>query len=126
MKLPSRPSTGVRYLSASAYNTAITIVQPNTGQAVDGTPLPETVVATTHANVAQWRNREVDKGQTRNAQSSYKLTIRYPKTYCLDSGMNILVRNQRHFIDSFSDPDGQRIELSVWTWTENDTETAGQ
>jgi SPP1 family predicted phage head-tail adaptor len=119
--LPKRLSTGVRYLSASAFNTAITIIQPNTGQAADGTPLPETIVATTHANVAQWRNREVDKGQTRNSQSSYKLTIRYPKTYTLDSGMNILVRNQRMFIDSFSDEDGQQIQLSVWCWTENDT-----
>lgn len=118
--LPKRLSTGVRYMSASQRNTPITITQPNTGQATNGTPNPETIVATTWANVAQWRNREVDKTQTRSAQASYKITIRYPTTYGLDGGMNILVRGQRHFIDSFSDEDGQRIQLSIWTYVEND------
>jgi head-tail adaptor len=123
--LPKKLSTGVRYMSASQYNVPITIVQPSAGQASDGTPLPEYVVATTYANVAQWRNREVDKTQTRSGQASYKLTVRYPKNYSLDTGMNILVRGQRHLIDSFSDEDGQRIQLSIWTWTENDTIVAG-
>jgi SPP1 family predicted phage head-tail adaptor len=123
--LPKRFSTGTRYKSASEFNTPITISRPNAGQADDGTPLPETIVALTQANVAQWRNREVDKAQTRSAQASYKITIRYPKTYSLNAGMNILVRGQRHFIDSFSDEDGQRIQLSVWTWVENDTIVAG-
>lgn len=119
--LPKRLSSGVRYMSASQLNTPITLVQPNAGQAADGTPVPEQIVAQTYANVAQWRNKELDKTDTRNAQSSYKITIRYPKTYTLDAGMNILVHGQRHQIDSFSDLDGQRVELSIWTFVENDT-----
>lgn len=119
--LPKRLRTGIRYLSASQFNVPITITQPNAGQATDGTPLPETIVATTHANVAKWRDREADKAQARNAQGYYKIVIRYPKTYSMDTGMNILVRNQRHLIDGFLDEDGQKIQLSISTWVENDT-----
>jgi hypothetical protein len=39
----------------------------------------------------------------------------------MDTGMNILVRNQRHLIDGFLDEDGQKIQLSISTWVENDT-----
>src|ERR1035437_6375230 len=122
--LPKKLSTGVRYMSASQYNVPITITQPNAGQAADGTPLAETIVATTHANVAKWRSCEVDKAQARNALGYYQITIRYPKNYSLDSGMNILVRNQRHLIDGFLDEDGQKIQLKISTWVENDTVVA--
>jgi SPP1 family predicted phage head-tail adaptor len=119
MKLPKTPS-GVRYAGSTDYNTQITIVQPGAGNALDGTPLPETTVASTWANVAEWRGKEADKQQTIQAVSSYKIIIRYPKTYSLDTGMNILVRGQRHNIDSFSDPDGQRVQLTIWTWVGDD------
>jgi SPP1 family predicted phage head-tail adaptor len=121
MAIPKRFSTGVQYLSASAFNTRITFMQPNSGQAADGTPNPPTVVACTHANMAQWRGKETDKQETRVATSSYKFIVRYPKTYSVDAGMNIMVRNQLHEIESFSDPDGQRIELHIWTFVQNDT-----
>jgi SPP1 family predicted phage head-tail adaptor len=118
--LPRKLSTNVRYLSASQLNTLISIIQPNAGQAADGTPLPPTTVGTTHANVAQWRGKELDKPQSREGQSSYKIIIRYPKAYSIDSGMQIMVRGQLHNIESISDPDGQMVELHIWTFVDND------
>jgi hypothetical protein len=47
--------------------------------------------------------------------------VRFPKTYSLDGGMQILVRGQLHNIDSFYDPDGQQVELHIWTFVTNDT-----
>jgi SPP1 family predicted phage head-tail adaptor len=120
MAIPKRFSTGVQYLGASAFNTRVTFIQPNTGQAADGTPNTPVVVKHTHANVAQWRGKETDKEQNRVGVSSYKLIIRYPKGYSIDGGMNIMVRGQLHEIESFSDPDGQRIELHIWTFVTSD------
>ncbi len=124
MKLPKTPS-GVRYAGSTDYNTRITITQPNTGNAADGTPLGEQTVTSVWANVLEWRGKQEDKAQTQQAQSSYKIIIRYPKTFVLDTGMNILVRSQRHNIDSFSDPDGQRVELHLWTWVGDDVTVVG-
>lgn len=120
--LTKRLSTGVRYKSASELTCRITFTQPNAGQEADGTPLPETIVKTNvWANVAKWRGKETDKPQERTGQSSYQIIIRYPKAYSVDSGMNILLRNQRHNIESISDPDGQMVELHLWTFVDNDT-----
>jgi len=122
MSLPNRQSTGVRYLSSSAFNAYVTFQNPNTGQAADGTPnAPTTVVSGIHANVSPWRSKEIDKSQTRVATSSYKFVIRYPKTYSIDTGMQILLRNQLHNIDSFYDPDGQQHELHIYTFVTDDT-----
>jgi SPP1 family predicted phage head-tail adaptor len=119
--LPKKTSTGVRYLGSSAYNCYITVLNPNAGQAADGTPnAPITVAQNIHANVSPWRSKERDNSQLRVGQSSYKLVIRYPKTYSLDSGMQIQFRNQLHNIESFYDPDGQQVELHIWTWVSND------
>jgi SPP1 family predicted phage head-tail adaptor len=119
--LPKKLSTGVRYLSASAFNCYITFVDPDAGQASDGTPNAPVVVASNiHANVAQWRGKEVDKPQERVGQSSYKMIIRYPKTYAVNAGMQIQFRSQLHEIESISDPDGQQVELHLWTWVNND------
>lgn len=120
--LHKKVSTGVRYLPSSAFNAFITVQNPNAGQAADGTPNPPTVVATgIHANVSPWRSKEIDKEQTRVATSSYKIVIRYPKTYSIDTGCQILLRNQLHEIDSFYDPDGQKVELHIYTFVTNDT-----
>jgi SPP1 family predicted phage head-tail adaptor len=120
--LPKKLSTGVRYLSASAFNSYVTIQDPDSGLASDGTPNAPTVIASNiHANVAQWRGKEIDKAQDRVAQSSYKIIIRYPKTYSVDAGMQILVRSQLHNVESMSDPDGQRVELHIWTTVTNDS-----
>ena len=120
MKLP-KSVYGTRYNSATELNTQVTFTQPSNGQAVDGTPLPETAVATTWANVAMWRGKQDDKKETIESIASYKIIIRYPQTWALDSGMNILVRGQRHIIDAFNDPDGNRVELHIFTYTVNDT-----
>jgi SPP1 family predicted phage head-tail adaptor len=120
MKLPKQP-TGVRYLGSTDFNTQVTFTQPNNGNAADGTPMPETAVATTWASVTLWRGKQEDKPETTVAVSSYKVVIRYPKTWCVDTGMNVLVRGQRMNIDSFFDPDGTRNELHLWTWVANDT-----
>lgn len=122
MALPRQLSTGTRYLPSSAFNCYITFMQPNAGQAADGTPnAPTTVVSAIHAFVAPWRSKEVDKPQSRVGISSYKIVIRYPKTYSIDGGMQIMLRNQLHNIDSFYDPDGQRVELHIWTFVTDDT-----
>ena len=122
MSLPKKLSTNVRYLPSSAFNCYIDFLQPNAGQAADGTPNPPTTVATgVHASVAPWRSREVDKQQTRVGTSAYKIVVRYPKTYSVDTGMQIQFRNQLHNIDSFYDPDGQQVELHIWTFVTNDT-----
>src|SRR5580692_7803909 len=94
MSLPKKLSTGVRYLPASAFNAYITILDPDAGQATDGTPNVPTVVASgIHANVTPWRSKEVDKQQARVGQSSFKIVIRAPKTFNVDTGMQIqLVR----------------------------------
>jgi hypothetical protein len=142
MALPRKMSTRVRYLPSSAFNSYITIAQPNAGQAIDGTPLgqaidgtplgesdapiPESAIIASgvHANIAPWRSRELDKRETREGVSSYKIVIRYPKNYSLDTGCVIWVtrggQTQIHNIDSFYDPDGQQVELHIWTLVTND------
>jgi SPP1 family predicted phage head-tail adaptor len=121
MKLPKQISTDVRYISASAFNCLISFLQPNAGQEPDGTPFAPVVVRTNvHANVAQWRGKEADKTDSRVAISSYKIIIRYPKSWTVDSGMEIMVRNQLHEIESISDPDGRQVELHLWTSVTND------
>jgi SPP1 family predicted phage head-tail adaptor len=123
MKLPKQP-WGTRYQGSTDYNTQITFIQPNNGNGADGAPLPATTVATTWANVAQWRGKQEDKTQTLQAVSSYKMIIRYPQTWSIDSGMNIFVREQQHNIESYSDPDGNQNELHIWTWVGDDTVNA--
>lgn len=121
MPLPKKLSTGFRYLPSSAFNCYLTIQQPNAGQAGDGTPNTPTVIAQNiHANVAYWRGKEVDKREHREGETSYKIVIRYPKTYSIDTGCQILLRNQLHNIESFADPDGQQFELHLFTWVSND------
>lgn len=124
LKLPKQP-TGVRYLNSTDYNTRITVTQPNTGNAADGTPMPEVAVASPWANVTEWRGKQDAKDQTLQAVSSYKIVIRWPQTWSMDGGMNILVRGQRHNIDSFSDCDGNRQELHIWTWVGDSTVNGG-
>jgi SPP1 family predicted phage head-tail adaptor len=115
MSLPKRFTTGNRYLGSSAFHTPITIQNPDTGQNADGSKIAPAFVASTRANVAQWRGKETDKTEERVGISSYKIIIHYPKNYVVATGMQILVRNQTHNIESFSDPDGQRVELHIWT-----------
>ena len=122
--LPKKLSTGVRYLSSSAFNCYVTFLNPDAGQATDGTPNPPITVASgIHANIAQWRGKEVDKTQTRVAQSSYKIVIRYPKTYTVDASMQVQMTRgtTTHLfnIESISDPDGQGVELHLWVWEDN-------
>lgn len=122
MKRPKNPSTDTRYLSSSAFNSKITIQNPNAGQAADGAPNAPIVVATNvNASVSPWRGKEVDKSEIRVGISSYKIVIRYPKTYNIDTGCQILVKNQLHNIDSFYDPDGQRVELHIYTFVTDDS-----
>jgi SPP1 family predicted phage head-tail adaptor len=119
--LPKTPA-GVRYASSNDFNCYITVINPNNGQAADGTPnAPATVKQNVYAKVEQWRGKETDKTDTRVAVSSYKMVIPYPKTWSLDTGMQIMLRGQLHNIESFSDPDGQRVELHIWTFVTNDT-----
>ena len=120
MKLPKQPY-GTRYLGSTDYNTLITVTQPLGGNAADGTPMPEVAVWTGWANVTQWRGKQEEKPQTTQAVSSYKIIIRYPMTWSIDTGMHILVRAQQHNIESFSDPDGNRNELHIWSWVGDDT-----
>jgi head-tail adaptor len=120
MALP-RKLSGQKYLSNSAFNSYITIINPNTGQAANGTPNAPTTVVQTHANVSPWRSKEIDQNQTRVGTSSYKIVVRYPKTYSVDTGMQIMLRNQVHNIDSLYDPDGQQVELHIFTFVNNDT-----
>ena len=121
MSLPKKLSTGGRYLPSSAFNCYIDILNPDAGQATDGTPNAPTVVATgIHANLQPWRAKEVDKAQTRIGQSAFKIVVRYPKTYTIDSGMVIhAIRGgvtTLHNIEAAYDPDGQQVELHIWTW----------
>jgi len=122
--LPKKLSTGVRYLSSSAFNCYVTILDPDAGQATDGTPnAPSVVARSIHANLAPWRGKEVDKTQLRTGQSSYKIVIRYPKTYTVDTSMLVqLTRGTTTHtlnIESILDPDGQAVELHIWCWEDN-------
>lgn len=126
--LPKKLSTGVRYLPSSAFNSYISFLQPNAGQATDGTPsAPTTVVSGIHASVSPWRSKETDTSQTRVAISSYKIVIRAPKTYSLDTGMQIqLTRGGTSHtlnIESMYDPDMQGVELHIWAWEADATYT---
>lgn len=126
MSLPKRASTGTKYLASSMFNSYVNIQNPDAGQALDGTlNAPVTVAQNVHASISPWRSKEVDKDQARVGISSYKIVIRFPKTYAVDGGMQILVRNQLHNIDSFYDPDGQRVELHIYTFVTDDTVVAG-
>lgn len=119
MTLPKRLS-GARYLPASAFNAYVTILNPDAGQAADGTPNAATTVASNvHANVSPYRTKEVDRPQNRMGQSSFRIVIRYPQTFTVTTGMQINVRGQIHEIESLYDPDGQQVELHFWTWTNN-------
>jgi SPP1 family predicted phage head-tail adaptor len=125
MSLPKRASDGFKYLPSSAFNTYVTFLNPNAGQAGDGTPNPATVVASgIHAAISPWRSKETDKEQARVATSSYKIVVRYPKTYSVDTGMQLqIVRGgvtQTHNIDSFMDPNGQQVELHLFTFVTQD------
>lgn len=116
-----RLGTAVRYTNASELNARVSFIQPNTGQEADGTPNAPTVVrSNVPAKVTQWRGKETDKSESRVAISSYKMIIRYPKFH-IDTGMQIRLRDQLHNIDSFFDPDGQRVELHIWTFVTDDT-----
>jgi len=121
MSLPKRMSSNSRYLSSSAFDCYVTILNPNAGQSADGTPNAPTTVATgVHASISPWRSKEVDKQQTRVGVSQYKIVIRFPKTYAVDGGMQIMLRSQLHNIDSLYDPDGQQVELHIYTFVTND------
>jgi head-tail adaptor len=124
--LPKKSSTGVRYLGASAFNSYITILNPNAGAATDGTQNAPTVVAQNiHANISPWRSKEVDKPQTRVGQSSFKIVVRFPKTYSLDAGMRIQLTRAGvttlYEIESWYDPDGQGVEAHIWVWATDQT-----
>jgi head-tail adaptor len=126
MSLPKRISDGFKYLPSSAFNTYVNFVNPNAGQAADGTPnAPVTVACGIHANVSPWRSKEIDKQDVRVAQSSYKIVIRYPKTFSLDTGMQVQIihgsKVQTHNIDSFMDPNAQQTELHIFTFVTADT-----
>ena len=121
MALP-RKLSGQKYLTNSAFNCYVSFIDPNAGQAADGTPnSPITVVQNVHASVSPWRSKELDKEKTRVGQSSYKVVVRYPKTYNVDTGMQIMLRSQVHNIDSMYDPDGQQVELHIFTFVNDDT-----
>lgn len=126
MSLPKQLSTNYRYLPSSAFNSYITLIDPNAGQATDGTPnSPITVATNIHANVASWRSKESDVSESRVAQSSYKVVIRYPRAYSVNSGMQIqLTRGgSMHLlnIESVYDPDMQGVEMHIWVWEDNAT-----
>ena len=120
MRLPKTPS-GTRYAGSTDRNTRITITQPNAGNSADGTPLGEQTVASVWASVSEWRGKQQDKAQTQQAQSSYRIVMGYPQTYSLDTGMLIHFGNHLLNIDSFSDPDGNNVELHIWAWEGNPT-----
>lgn len=122
MSLPKRLS-GIKYTSASEFNSYVSFLNPNAGQQADGTPnAPTTVVSGIHAKIAQWRSKEQKESQTRVAASSYKVVIHYPKTYTIDSGMQIQVANGPLLqIEGLLDPDGQRVEMHIWAWAEDAT-----
>lgn len=119
MAIPKRPATGVRYKSASELNCLITFQQAS-GAESDGTPNTSVPVRMTHANISMWRGKESEKAQQRNAESSFKIVIRYSKSFVPTSDMTILYHGQTYNIESVSDIDGQQVQLEIWAWIEND------
>ncbi len=117
--LPRKLSTGVRYKDASEFNSLITFMQA-AGAETDGTPNAPVAVRTTWANIAMWRGKESDKPQQRNATSSFKITMRYSKSFTPTSDMTISYHGRTYNIESVSDIDGQKVQLELWTWIEND------
>jgi head-tail adaptor len=120
MSLPKKLNTNFRYKPAGAYNSYVTVLQPNAGQDSTGAPVAATAVAKTWANIAIWRGKEIDKSQERVGQTSYKIILRYPKTYTIDTGCQIQHGSQLHQIESIADPDGRRVELHLFTWVSDD------
>lgn len=121
MSLPKKLS-GVRYLSSASYNCYISILNPNSGAVSDGTPnAPTTVASGIHANVSPWRSKEVDKAEIRVGQSSFKIVIRYPKTFTVDTGMQVQLtragNTTLYNVESAYDPDMQGVELHLWVWS---------
>lgn len=117
--LPRKLPTGVRYKDASELNSLITFMQA-AGAESDGTLNPPVAMWTTWANIAMWRGKESDKPQQRNATSSFKITMRYSKSFTPTSDMTISYHGQTYNIESVSDIDGQKVQLELWTWIEND------
>lgn len=120
MSLPKKLSTNVRYKPSGAFNSYVTIIQPDAGQDNTGAPIGATTVAQTWASISMWRGKEEDKAQERVAITSYKVVLRYPTTYTIDTGMQIQHGGQLHNIESMADPDGRRVELWLYTWVSDD------
>ena len=115
----SKKNTGVRYASASELNCLITFQQA-VGAESDGTLNATASVWTTHTKISMWRGKENDTAQRRNAQSSFKIVIRYSKMFAPTSDMTILYHGQTYIIESVSDIDGQQVQLELWAYIEND------
>jgi head-tail adaptor len=120
--LPKKLSTGVRYLASSAFNCYITVLDPNAGQSANGTPnAPVTVATGIHANVSPWRSKEVDKSEVRTGQSSFKIVIRFPVSFTVNTGMQIQLtragNTTLYNVEGAYDPDGQAVELHIWVWS---------
>jgi SPP1 family predicted phage head-tail adaptor len=120
MNIPRRFSTNTQYKTASDFNCRIDFAQAS-GAETDGTLNTAVVVKSgVWASVAMWRGKEQDKAQQRNATSSFKITIRYDKNFVPTSDMVIQYHGQTYNIESVSDIDGQRVQLEIWAWIEND------
>jgi len=131
MSLPKRFTTGNRYLGSSAFNSFVDFIDPNQGQASDGTPnAAVTVVRHVPANISPGSGirgaKEVDKPQERIGQSLYKIIVHFPQNYTLDTGMQIQLNSQIMQVESFYDPDGQQVELHIFAWQDNATAGASE
>jgi head-tail adaptor len=121
MSLPKKLNTNYRYRPSGAFDSYVSIINPNPGNDDTGNPLLPTTVVQTWANVSIWRGKEVDKNQERVGQTSYKIVLRYPTTYSIDTGCTVQHGNQLHQIESIADPDGRRVELHLFTWVSDDS-----
>ena len=115
-----KKTTGIRYKTASELNCLITFQQA-TGAEADGTLNGFVDVWTTHASILMWRGREETEPQQRNATSTFKVVVRYNKYFTPTADMVISYHGDIYNIETVSDVDGQRVQLELWCWTENQT-----
>ncbi|HZQ25272.1 MAG TPA: phage head closure protein [Terriglobales bacterium] len=118
MSLPKKLSTGFRYLGASAYNSKITLMNPE-GIGSSGSKVAPTVFkADVPANITVLRGKEQLRGPELTATMSYKIVIRYRAG--VNSAMTVVNRDQTFRIEDIGDPDGQRVELHLLCSLVND------
>jgi SPP1 family predicted phage head-tail adaptor len=116
---PQRLNDGFRYTALGAFKDRITLLQPASTSAADGSPDPPVTFATTWAYIRALRSQEVNTADLVQSESFYD--VRIPYLSGVTSQMTIQTASGRiWFIVNVTDPDQRQIELRILAREIND------